>query len=139
MSLEFLPDNTWGYFSDPIKTMCSKKCAKPGISGGSLKLPIPTHKPHAACKRNMHNSTLKILTTNIFNIIQPLNRIFKPKIPFFLLFLTVWNRWLNSQHLNHCHPIDHPHHHPPHHPLHHPLHHFYCLLHFQFFRLPHLY
>lgn len=56
------------YFSDPIKTICSKKCAKPGISGGSLKLPTPTDNPHAACVRNMRSSTLRILTFYIYYI-----------------------------------------------------------------------
>lgn len=51
-----------------MKTMCSKKCAKPGISGGSLKLPTPTDNPHAACVRNMRSSTLRILTIDIFYI-----------------------------------------------------------------------
>lgn len=46
--------NTSGYFSDPIKTICSRKCAKPGISDGSLKLPTPTHKPHDACLKKIY-------------------------------------------------------------------------------------
>lgn len=54
------------YFSDPMKIICSKKCARPGISGGSLKLPTPTVNPHAACVRNMRSSTLRILIIHIF-------------------------------------------------------------------------
>lgn len=34
-----------------MKTICSKKCAKPGISGGSLKLPTPIDKAAAALNK----------------------------------------------------------------------------------------
>lgn len=37
-----------GYFSLPMKTICSKKCAKPGMSSGSLKLPAPMQSATAA-------------------------------------------------------------------------------------------
>lgn len=38
-----------GYFSEPINTMCSKKCIKPCISRGFSRWPTPTHKEAAGC------------------------------------------------------------------------------------------
>lgn len=40
-----------GNFSLPMNTICSKKCAKPGTSLMSLKLPTPIHRPVAAFKQ----------------------------------------------------------------------------------------
>lgn len=56
--------------------MCSKKCAKPGISFISLKLPTPIHNPVAAFKSTAACNYLLVLKKYIFTIFCSLSGTF---------------------------------------------------------------